>query len=256
MKPSSARSYGVDPSKAAEEIRCDAEKLRRNALLNAIYANVYSKLLAEVPASAFPRLLELGSGGGFFKNHAPHAITSEFVPIPGIDRVVDAARLPDSFEEGSLDAISAFNVFHHLPAPADLLRGATTVLRRGGRVVLVEPWFTPVGQWFYRLLHHEPYLLDPAEWRIVGNGRLAGANSRLPTSVFRDSDIRFREEFPHLLILKREPIHKWLYLFSGGLRLNTRVPEFLAKKLVELDDRVRFGNGHLGIFALIVIERA
>jgi SAM-dependent methyltransferase len=249
-------NYGVDPGLAPEEIRQDSAKIRRNALLHEIYISVYRRILAEIPAREFPRLLELGSGGGFFKEVAPHVVTSDCVPVDGIDKVVDAGRLTDEFAESSLDAIAAFNVFHHLPDPAAFLRCTTRVLRPGGRAVLIEPWFTSFGQWFYRALHHEPYLSDPNEWRIVGNGRLAGANSRLPTSVFRDSDERFQREFPELTIVKREPIHKWLYLFSGGLRLNPHLPRFLARKLVELDARVSFGNQAMGIFAVIVIERS
>jgi len=120
---------------------------------------------------------------------------------------------------------------------------------------LVEPWFTPLGQWFYRAIHHEPSILDPDDWRIAGEGRLGGANSRLPTSVFRGSDERFAREFPELEIIKREPFHKWLYLVSGGLRLNTRVPRSLSRALVELDERIEFGNRWTGLFALIVVER-
>src|SRR5262249_58933938 len=131
----------------------------------------------------------------------------------------------------SLDAVAAFNVFHHLPDVQGFLSGASRVLRPGGRIVLVEPWFTPVGQWFYRGIHHEPSLLDPDAWRLVGEGRLEGANSRLPTSVFRDSDARFAREFPGLRIVKREPFHKWLYLLSGGVTLNTPVPGRLARTL-------------------------
>jgi len=84
---------------------------------------------------------------------------------------------------------------------------------------------------------------------------MTAANSRLPTSVFRDSEERFDREFPALRILKREPFHKWLYLVSGGLRLNTHVPRRLARTLVSLDRRVTSGNRLFGIFALIVLER-
>jgi SAM-dependent methyltransferase len=211
--------------------------------------------LEAVPPAQFPRLLEIGSGGGFFRQLAPHAITSECVEVRGIERVVDACKLEDHFEPEALDAIVGFNVFHHLPDAAGFLHGATRVLRPGGRVALIEPWFTPVGQWFYRALHHEPYVKDPNDWTLRGQGRLGGANSRLPTSVFRDSDARFAREFPGLRIVKREPFHKWLYLLSGGLRLNTRVPRVLAQRLVDLDRRVATGDGTLGLFATIVVER-
>jgi hypothetical protein len=146
-------------------------------------------------------------------------------------------------------------VFHHLPDASGLLSGASRVLRKGGRLCLVEPWFTPLGQWFYRVIHHEPSILDPDDWGIQGEGRLGGANSRLPTSVFRDSRERFAREFPALEIVKLEPFHKWLYLASGGLRLNTRVPRPLATTLVALDRRIRLGNRLTGLFALIVVER-
>lgn len=240
---------------ADREIQDDAAKIRRNPLLLEIYREMYRRIVDEVPAEKYPRLLELGSGGGFFKEFASHAITSECVPVHGIERVVDACRLDAHFEAGSLDAIVAFNVFHHLPDVTAFLHGAEKVLRPGGRIALVEPWFTPVGQWFYRALHHEPVVNSPDDWTIRGLGRLEGANSRLPTSVFRDSDERFAREFPGLRIVKREPFHKWLYLFSGGLRLNTRIPGFLSRLIVQADNRLRVGNRWLGIFGLIVVER-
>ncbi|HWA74476.1 MAG TPA: methyltransferase domain-containing protein [Polyangiaceae bacterium] len=239
----------------SQEISADARKIRKNALLHCIYLDVYRRLLEEVPRESYPRLLELGSGGGFLKELAPHTLTSECVPIPGIERTVDACRIAEHFEPNSLDAIVAFNVFHHLPDVSGFLRGASSVLRPGGKICLVEPWFTSVGQLFHRLIHHEPYRDDPSDWRLVGEGRMTGANTRLPTSVFRDSDERFQREFPQLVLRKRQPFHKWLYLASGGLKLNTHVPAPIARGLVALDRRVRFGDEALGLFALVVVER-
>jgi SAM-dependent methyltransferase len=240
---------------AASEIATDASKIRKNAFLHEIYLDVYGRMLRELPRATFPRLLELGSGGGFFSELAPHAITSDCVSAPGVERVVDACALGTAFAPDALDAITMFNVFHHLPDVAGFLRGASQVLRPGGRIVMVEPWFTPVGQWFYRALHHEPYAADPADWRVIGAGRLLGANSRLPTSVFRDSDARFAREFPALKIICRQPFHKWPYLFSGGLRLNTRVPRSLARAVLRFDQAVTRGDSALGIFALIIVEK-
>lgn len=248
-------SSGAQLSFDAGEIVTDAARIRRNAFLHEIYLDVYRRILGQVPRNAFPRLLEIGSGGGFFTELAAHAITSDCVAAPGVERVVDACDLNASFEHDSLDAISMFNVFHHLPDVASFLRSASDVLRPGGRIVMVEPWFTPLGQWFYRWLHHEPYIADPDNWSLVGQGRLAGANSRLPTSVFRESDARFALDFPLLRIVHREPFHKWLYLFSGGLKLNTRVPRFVARASIALDSATSRGNASLGIFALIVVEK-
>ena len=237
------------------DIRSDARRIRSNTLLHAIYCDVYRRLVEAVPADRYPRLLEIGSGGGFFREFAPHALTSDCVPSPCIDRVVDACCITEAFAPGALDAVAAVNVFHHLPDASAFLRGCQTVLRPGGRIVLVEPWFTPVGRYFHTVLHHEPHIDDPDDWRIVGSGPTMGANTRLPTSVFRDSGPRWRREFPELRIVERRPFHKWLYLLSGGLRLNTRVPRALARRLVALDRALEKGNATLGLFARIVVER-
>jgi SAM-dependent methyltransferase len=247
-------SYSTDYDAAPTEIGRDARKIKENRLLEAIYLDFYERILTEVPPAQFPRTLELGSGGGFFKELAPHVQSSECVSVPGIDRVVDASGIGEAFEAEGLDAICAVNVFHHLPDVAAFLRGVSRVLRPGGRLVLVEPWFTRVGQLFHRI-HHEPYVNDPDFWGIVGQGRMTAANTRLPTSVFRDSVVRFSREFPALRVRKIEPFHKWLYLLSGGLQLNTRLPGFIARRLVAWDRRIPTGNRLLGIFALIVVER-
>jgi SAM-dependent methyltransferase len=247
-------AYGTSLSEAPGEIAVDGRKIRKNRFLEAIYRDFYARILREIPAHEFPRTLELGSGGGFLAEVAPHVITSECVSVPGVQRVVDACTVADAFAPGELDAICALNVFHHLPDVTGFLRGASKVLRPGGRAVLVEPWFTPLGQWFHRVLHHEPSVSDPDFWGVVGAGRLSAANTRLPTSVFRDSDERFRREFPALAIVRREPFHKWLYLLSGGLAFNTQVPGRVARRLIEWDRRLP-GDRLLGIFALIVVER-
>jgi SAM-dependent methyltransferase len=248
-------AYSPDYAAARHEVGSDAAKIKRNRFLLEIYVDFYTRVLNEIPPEEFPMALELGSGGGFLKERAGHIITSECVAIPGIDRVVDACRIGESFADGELDAICALNVFHHLPDATAFLLGTSRVLRPKGRLVLIEPWFTPVGQWFHRVVHHEPHVNDPDFWGLVGHGRMTAANSRLPTSVFRDSEKRFHREFPALRILKREPFHKWLYLLSGGLRLNTRLPRFIAQRLLAWDQRIAIGNELVGIFALIVVER-
>jgi SAM-dependent methyltransferase len=232
-----------------------AERIRANRLLYAIYVDMYARILDEVPPAEFPRLLEIGSGAGFLKDVAPHVVTSDCVGGSGIDRVVDACHLDGSFGPGQLDGIVAFDVFHHLPDVEGFLRSAARVLRGGGRIVLVEPWFTPLGQWFYRALHHEPSVLDPEDWTLRGEGRLGAANSRLPTSVFGDGLARLRRVAPELSVVKRTPFHKWIYLLSGGLRLNTRVPRPIGEALLWLDRKTAVLDAAAGIFALIVVER-
>src|SRR5260221_6299180 len=130
--------YSVDYTAAPAEIGCDARKIRRNKFLEEIYLDFYERILVEIPPQQFPKALEVGSGGGFLKELAPHVMTSECVAAPGIERVVDACNIGDSFADGALDAICALNVFHHLPNASGFLGGPSRGLRPGGRVVLGE----------------------------------------------------------------------------------------------------------------------
>lgn len=231
-------------------------RIRQNRLLHAIYQDVYRRIAAELTGRQFLDILEIGSGGGFIRDHLPQVTTSDCIAGPNIDCVLDACNLTERFGPSCLDAIVAFNVFHHLPDPVGFLRSANTVLRAGGKIVLVEPWFTPVGQWFYRAIHHEPVIMDPNDWRIEGHGRLQGANSRLPTSVFREGRQRMALIAPELTVTKCEPFHKWLYLVSGGLKLNTRVPPAVARLLLRADRATAWLDRYFGIFALIVAQKA
>ena len=250
----SSRSAQDGPCGAAE-ILTDAGKIRRNRLLYEIYVDVYDRILSEVPRERFPRLLEIGSGGGFLRSFAAHATTTEFVPAPGVDLVLDACRIGKELPAESLDAVVAFDVFHHLPDPSGFLGGLQSVLRPGGRLVLVEPWATPLGQWFFRLLHHEPWHPDPDRWTVVGSGRLSGANSRLPCNVFRDRPERFAREFPRLRIVKAQPFHKWLYLLSGGFSRGQMLPDCLYPA-VRLGEKALTPLNHLlGMFMKIQIRR-
>lgn len=57
--------------------------------------------------------LELGSGGGFFKEICKDVITSDVTDVNGVDMVIDAQNLP--FEDESIDIIYAVHVLHHIP---------------------------------------------------------------------------------------------------------------------------------------------
>ena len=115
----------------------------------------------------------------------------------------------------SLDAIAAFNVFHHLPDPAGFPRRKSRACP-GGRHYRAVVY--PVGS-SHRALHHEPYLSEPSEWRIVGEGRLAGANHACRRACFATEAFSTRVSRPSS---RRNRCQVALSL--SGLRLNTRIP--------------------------------
>ena len=61
-------------------------------------------------------------------------MTSDTLPYEGIDRVVDATKMP--FEDESVRAICMTNVFHHIPDVEAFTGGHSSGSRR--RVLIVD----------------------------------------------------------------------------------------------------------------------
>ncbi|NIT26661.1 MAG: methyltransferase domain-containing protein, partial [Candidatus Aminicenantes bacterium] len=118
-------------------------------------------------------IIELGSGPGFIKEIIPSAKTSETFLIPNLDLVFSGHHLP--FKDKSISCLLMLDVFHHIPNPSEFLKEAERCLRKGGRIIMVEPFNTSFGRFFYQNFHHECF--DPdSGWEHLEGGPLSGAN--------------------------------------------------------------------------------
>jgi len=89
---------------------------------------------------------------------APAVVSTDILPARWLKALADAQRLP--FAAASFDNIAMFDVLHHLDRPRMFLQEA--VLRRGGRIVMVEPAITPLSGLLYRNFHPEPVIMSAA----------------------------------------------------------------------------------------------
>jgi SAM-dependent methyltransferase len=225
------------------------EIIRSKPFLRRIYGEWYATLAADIPAGV-GRVLELGSGAGFFREIVPEAICSEIFACPGIDMVLDGQRLP--LADGSLRAIVMTDVFHHLPRARDFWREATRVVRSGGVVAMIEPWVNRWSTLIYRRLHHEPFRPDATEWEFPSTGPLSGANGALPWIVFGRDRAAFEQEFPQWQIDRVEPIMPLRYLLSGGVSMRSLLPAAMYRPVVAMEWPLR---NKAGMFAHIVLRR-
>lgn len=232
---------------APETTIARATLLRRRAYLRRLYARWYRWIAERLPAVA-GKVIEIGSGGGFIAEAIPGTITSDVSPLPGVDLVVDARRLP--FADGSLRAVVATNAIHHLPDVAAFLEECSRCLAVGGRLVAIEPWPTAWSRFVYRRLHHEPFD-ESRDWTLPPGGPLTAANGALPWIVLVRDRAEFLRRFPGLRILAIEPIMPFSYLACGGLGRAWRLPGWSF----DLMRAVESPLDRLGIFARIVLER-
>jgi len=216
--------------------------------LKAIYDEWYGMLAGEVPGG--PGLaVEFGSGAGHAGEFIGGLITTETFWAAGMQLASSAQAMP--FKDGALRAIVMTNVMHHLPRVRLFFAEATRCLRRGGKVMMIEPWVTPWSRVIYKRLHEEPFDPEAREWEFAGRGPLSSANIALPWMVFSRDAEKFQGEFPELKIERIQPLMPFRYLVSGGVGMRSLMPGFTYGAWRAVDEMMR-GQG---MFALLVLNR-
>ena len=199
-------------------------------------------------------VIELGCGPGLFKELYPDVVATDTRPSPYADGVVDAAALP--FADGELANLVMLDVFHHLPEPTRFLQEAARTLRRGGRLVMIEPWVGLAGRWFYRYVHHEECDLDvdpAAPWGSAGKEPMQG-NVALPYLYFRRGGHLEHLELP-LAVLRRKPFAALPWLLSGGFQPFGFLPARLVGPAEVVDRVVSLAAPLTASRCVIIVER-
>ena len=243
------RGLDIDDPRATDARR---ELIRRKVFLQRLYDEWYRWLAATVPTGP-GRVLELGSGAGFFRDVMPEAIASEILPSLHVSLRLDAQQLP--FAENSLRAVVMVDVLHHVPDVRQFFRDATRTVRPGGRIAMIEPWVSPWSRLIYRGLHHEPFVPDAATWAFPKGGPLSAANMALPWIVFVRDRAAFEREFPEWRIVTIEPVVPFRYLLSGGVSLRALMPGWSFGFWRALERALVRWLPQMSLFARIVIER-
>ncbi|MBR1199478.1 class I SAM-dependent methyltransferase [Bradyrhizobium sp. AUGA SZCCT0158] len=201
--------------------------------------------------------LELGGGIGNLREKIPALISSDIQFAPWLDLVADAQKLP--FAANSLSNIVMLDVLHHVEFPSLLFREAARVLRENGRIVMVEPGISLGSTLFYRVLHHEPVVMnaDPlAEGAPDRHRDPYAANQAIPTLlVGRDSEA-FHAKFPEFRIVDTHWFSFVAYPCSGGFKPWSLVSEAVARRILWAEKKLERWCGRLfGFRLLIVIEK-
>jgi SAM-dependent methyltransferase len=232
----------------------DSEKvIHQKKFFEKLYSDFYltfKKNSHNVPRG---KKLELGSGAGFIKQVIPDVITSDIIKLPMCDRVVSAEKLP--FKNTSLSAIYLLNTFHHIKNPIRALNEFERTLKKGGKVIMIEPYNSLWGSFIYKYFHYEGFDATVKQWKINGQGPLSDANNAMPWIVFERDQIKFKKRFPRLVIEVLEPHTPIRYLLSGGLKKPQLIPTFLFSSITLLENFFRFFNKQIGMFVTIVLTK-
>lgn len=226
-----------------------AEVWQRRPLLRTIYHGYFREMVAHFAVSAGERaeeagtygtVVEIGGGSGNFKEYfaTHHAgqgrlIATDIVPTHHCELAVDAMAMP--FADASVDNLVMMDVLHHIPYPLRFMGEAQRVLRKGGRLVMTEPYISPASRVIFAVGHPEPVVMkaqifgrsaseDPSPLR--GEGAFA-SNQATPTLLFFRDLPQFQQRFPMLRVVQRLRRSLLVYPLSGGFSGPKLLPRFL-----------------------------
>ncbi|WP_064686667.1 class I SAM-dependent methyltransferase, partial [Rhizobium bangladeshense] len=218
MKIENTELYDHDLAMTLE----NRNRLQSNRNLMLWYRELYAQLFDRIPDFSRKKVLEIGSGTSPLKIFQPHVTTTDVLNLDYLDIVFDChdiAELED-IQDHSIDVITMTNVLHHLRDPIFFLSGASRKLKKGGELVLVEPYFSAVSYPLLKFLHHEPVdfqISQPVLDTI--DGPLSSSNQAIPYMIFfsrRDWLTRLSDQYD-LKAMELGYFTSIDYMVTGGI---------------------------------------
>lgn len=198
--------------------------------------------------------LELGAGVLPMKKNFSEVKSTDIVPSAHLDGILDATNL--QLDDNSTNSLFLQNTFHHLPDPQAFFAEAVRVLKNGGRVVIVDPYFNRLSSALYPVLFKTETFEKKGDWFGASSHAMIGANQALSYIVFERDISQFIKNNQNLKLIHSGPLYSGLrYLLTGGLNFRKLAPDVFLRAL-----RILEINGMMPKFFslhwIIVLEKA
>lgn len=233
-------------------------------VLTRVYGVWFDAILAQVDGTG--TVVEVGAGPGFLAGYARDRrsagrwLSCDVVATPWNDVVADGLALP--FRSGSVAALVALDLLHHLARPRDFFREAARVLRPGDRVVAIEPWITPFSYPIYRWLHQEGCTLGLDPWDPFSIGGVQAQDAKDPfdgdAGVVHALARRVSPRDWHRLGFETpsiQPLNGFAYLLSLGFKRGCLLSPRAVPFMLGLDRVFQPLATLVGLRALLVWQR-
>lgn len=218
-------------------------RLLKNKNLLFWYCNLYASQFSGLGDLNRLMVIEVGSGTSPLKHYYPAVLTSDILPMDYLNFSFDCHKIDEVLEipDNSIDIITMTNVLHHLNDPLIFLRNASGKLKKDGRLIMTEPYFSWVSHFLYQYIHHEYCSFDIKEPLITDvDGPLTSANSAIPYLIFfsgRGWEINLTDiydvDYGHV-----NHFTSLSYFITGGISRRFPIPHRLYKLLLEIDKRL------------------
>lgn len=248
-----ASVVGVGADQEIEILRSQLQAWRRKPCLRMIYEAWFR----EIRAYLVPGItLEIGGGIGRLKDHDPGLISLDIAKTPWVDIIGDAQGLP--FKYGSVSNLILIDTLHHVARPFLFFQEALRILGNGGRIIMVEPYISPVSRFMFAAFHPEPACMncDPFQTEIpLSTDHPFDANQAVATIIFFKQFEVWQERFPAFKMVQRKRFALFAYPATGGFSGRQLLPDRVIGILKMMEDLFAPLARWLAFRALVVLQK-
>jgi len=227
----------------------------KKKILRVIYEEWYKKIIYNL-SNIDGKTVELGAGSGNFKEYMPDVISADIDDCEWLDLCFDAHHMP--FENEEITNIVMIDVLHHLYNPVKFLHEAERVLKKTGRVIMLEPFPSLFSLQIYKRFHPEPFIFDVDYFtkNDLKDKDPWDSNQAIPYLIFfKDAD-KFKKYFgKKFKIVAKEKLSFILYPASGGFENKAMISDSLIKPFKGLEILLSPLKSLLAFRCFIVLEK-
>jgi len=233
-----------------EMLILERETMASKPILQLLWRGWYEEIEPFMPDQGLN--VEVGAGGGFAGTYFKNLIQTDIVKTPHINLCCDAITFP--FKDGVLDTIVMIAVLHHIKDIDEFFNEARRVLKKGGKILIVEPYVSYLSYPVWKLLHYESCNLKSLSIDSNEHARI-DANIAIPTILFKKKRRQFEKDYADLKIIY-ENYHTIFHFFaSGGYTYPSLIPKYLLSYLVKVEKKLQPLGKWLGSFMTVIIQK-
>ena len=233
------------------EIYRQRDVWKSKPILKKVYADIYARMARyALPGTN----LEIGSGGVNLISNHQNTIHTDIQNVSWVDVVSDAHKMP--FDKNTFDNIFMLDVLHHLHSPVLFFEESRYILKKGGRIIMVEPAITLFSGFFYKNFHSEPVNLNVDVFKNkLSTDDPYDSNQAIPTLLFKDVK-NFEKNIKDFRIITKKEFSLLTYPLSGGFRNWSLLPVFLYPSVFKLESYLeKILSQIMGFRLLVVLEK-
>ena len=225
------------------------EAWKSKKVLRLIYKDFYNIISSHCIDG---NILEIGGGIGNFEISGRKIIKTDVQNSDSINFVADAHNLPIS--DSSFENIVLIDVLHHLDCPVNFLKEASRVLKKNGRIIMIEPGISPVSWFLYKIGHDEEVDMS---WQasmdcVPDSGKKPyDSNQAIPTLLFNRSNAIL--DNLNLSVMNKKWLSLFVYPLSGGFQKWSLIPSSFVSFMLKVESKILPFLGPIMAFRLVVV---